>query len=68
MDKICPYNRGCEKQKYRQQNIRDADGEVCGYEYMMTVAFEPAPCTEEACGAWRCGRCGYSNIRVEDST
>lgn len=67
MDKICPYNRGREQQKYRQQNILDAEGEVCGYEYMMTVAFEPAPCLADRCGAFQRGACRYAAVSLDNS-
>lgn len=66
MAKICPYNRGREVQKYRQQNIRDGDGEVCGYEYMMTVALEPAPCLLESCGAYQRGVCRYAAVSLDN--
>lgn len=67
MDKICPYNRGREVQKYRQQNIRDVDGEINGYEYLMTVTFEPAPCLLEQCGAYQRGACRYAAVSLENS-
>lgn len=66
MGKICPYNRGREVQKYRQQNTRDAEGEVNGYEYLMRVEFVPDACYEERCGAWRDGACRYAAVSLEN--
>ena len=59
--KMCPYNKAREVQHYEQTNMPlTDDGVSSGYTYTLPVDFIPLPCTEEKCGAWNNGHCGYS--------
>lgn len=57
--KICPYNNAREEQEFKQENVIDENGTQQSYTYGMTVKFFPAACYENACGAWRDGKCCY---------
>ena len=65
----CPYNRKSEVQVLQgsQEPYEDNETVLKSGEQITKTSFELMDCAEEACGAWRNGRCCYASVSLDNS-